>query len=490
MYGGRISGRTEKGLKVNPIYHDSNHNNHKRGQGHKDHNGNMNGICLEMYETFPHKKEQIVNSDIAIGSTKNQQPSLLGHACDPDSTNVDATHQKVSDNQNHIQQNMKGHSEVAKTSVKSSPNNDEIFSDLKIQKVPNGNYALLGYNNEGYEDEIEIHVDKENSVQDNSVKNQRSSLSVCHSIDSSPSRSSVSSSDSPSKHGKFLTEVSVHTVRQSEDSELSARLESYDPVTNTEPDVCNSERTAGSDWPDSKETGISQEENSPNSKVEHVNDIGKHRDVVDSSSEVATKAKDKVNSNSLTNLHDVIVTFEGEQETVKDKDSEIHSCKGNSSKLKSKTYTKNSALNSKSSKPKTEHTDLKDGSQSPGTLKSILHASIDNEKVKSNSTHTRTKSDSEIQEAKSVKFSEDTVFNESKTKKYKNEKIDRLNLRHIYHGRVSSDSAMAKLNPLFKDDLEEYDQDSLTDDEKVAYRLSVRNMMESGDKVRSDLVLE
>ncbi|XP_021372242.1 uncharacterized protein LOC110462576 isoform X1 [Mizuhopecten yessoensis] len=71
----------------------------------------------------------------------------------------------------------------------------------------------------------------------------------------------------------------------------------------------------------------------------------------------------------------------------------------------------------------------------------------------------------EQSEQKSVKFSDDTVFNDGRPNKYRRD-TKLVNLRDIYKGKVNSDYGLAKPNPIFLDDsgLE----NSLTDDEKVA----------------------
>lgn len=53
---------------------------------------------------------------------------------------------------------------------------------------------------------------------------------------------------------------------------------------------------------------------------------------------------------------------------------------------------------------------------------------------------------------KSVTFSQDTVFNEDKTKRYRKE---RVSLRNVYRGRIGGPEAYAKINPLFEDDSDE-----------------------------------
>ena len=118
------------------------------------------------------------------------------------------------------------------------------------------------------------------------------------------------------------------------------------------------------------------------------------------------------------------------------------------------------------------------------TIKSILSTSSGKQHSPPSSPqrdHSKqTESFSEIQECKSVTFSEDTVFNENKSKRYKLEKLERINLRDIYHGKISSDKAIAKMNPLFQDDTETAEAErSMSDDERIAYQIALRKMMKS-----------
>ena len=474
MYGGRISGRNEIELnvKVNPIYNDNNHNNSRHGQ--KDHNGNMNGLYLEMYETFPRRKDQSFDSGIQeekipTANTKTQQPVLLGPiSVDHEPKEVETKIEEINHNQNSYQQNMKSHSETLEAdALKSDPHSDELLSNFKT-KVPNGNYSLLGYNNEGYvETEQEVHVE-------NSLTVNQNSLTICNSIESSPSRSSVSSNGSPSKNAMFLTEVYVHS-----ESETGAKLESPDHVSNSDPGVSDSEYDPGSDW-HNIQTKLSQEENSPIIEKEHVNSVETNKEA-DCSNEAGNISETHIKP---TNLEAVILTVEKGENLPKTSNSEIHNHTESNSESKSKLLTKNGALISDKLKPKSTDSDTDKGNSSTRILKSILlNTSLDKEPSISDKAHTSTKSDSEIHESKSVKFSKDTIFNENKSKKYKTERIDRIHLRNMYHGKISSDNAIAKLNPLFNEDLEEHHQDSLTDDEKVAYRLSVHKMINSNDKV-------
>ena len=70
------------------------------------------------------------------------------------------------------------------------------------------------------------------------------------------------------------------------------------------------------------------------------------------------------------------------------------------------------------------------GASSTRTLKSILSITCSESMSQAESptlTHKDRHSDSEIQELKSVKFSDDTVFNENKPKKYKTQKMEKIN---------------------------------------------------------------
>ncbi|CAG2232970.1 unnamed protein product [Mytilus edulis] len=73
----------------------------------------------------------------------------------------------------------------------------------------------------------------------------------------------------------------------------------------------------------------------------------------------------------------------------------------------------------------------------------------------------RSRSTDNSNEQKSVKFSDDTVFNDTKPNKYKQE---RLTLKDIYKGKISSKDAVAKLNPVFLDEDNQALQDRNTED--------------------------
>ena len=235
---------------------------------------------------------------------------------------------------------------------------------------------------------------------------------------------------------------------------------------------------------------VTQEENSFKPKVEIVDETEQSKD---SSCITDILTDDEKDKHDVKDPKDVIIHVESETKSPCVEGSEIQSSKEDNSNSESKStnHTKNtgSALISNKVKKKDKpdrSQDFPDGESAETSLKSILaNASPDVRTKVPNHSQKGTNSDTEIHEAKCVKFSQDTVFNENKPKKYKNERIDRFNLRHIYQGRISSDSAVAKLNPLFSDEVEDYDRDSLTDDEKVAYRLSLRKMMEPNGKVKT-----
>ena len=513
VYGGRISGRKEKGLKVNPIYHDSFHSHQPPGQDRRDHNGNMNGIYLEMYETFPPRRDKnasrAIPKEIATVPSDKTMPALNGTINDIEQkvTVIEHTSAKTmhptllgpGDNlvpnisqENAIQNgidNQDSTNKILQTNcnIQNGNQTDEILADLKSKKFPNDNYALLGYNNEGYiKDKDE--VTSEASFLGVPGTDPQESVPVCHSIDSSPSKSSISSSGSPKKIGKFVTQVSVHVIEYSDDPAKSVKLESFDKETNRDSELTDLKSAAVNDEPYDEILIVTQEETNFEPKVKIVNETEQTKGPRTLNDTVIEDTKDK---HDEKDPKDVIIQFEEEKNAQSVEGSEIQSHKGYNSNSESKStkYTKSSALTSnklKKENKKTDSHDSSDGETSQNTLKSILtNASPDERTNVPDHSHNRTNSDTEIHEAKSVKFSKDTVFNENKPKKYKNERIDRFNLRNIYHGRISSDSAIAKLNPLFSNDIEDYDQDSLTDDEKVAYRLSLRKMMESNGKVNT-----
>lgn len=118
------------------------------------------------------------------------------------------------------------------------------------------------------------------------------------------------------------------------------------------------------------------------------------------------------------------------------------------------------------------------------TLKSILSNNSSHPSCSVESDHKRKNSDSEIHELKTVKFSEDTVFNENKSNKYKKEKFGQINLRELYRGKIMSDAAVAKMNPLFQPDEgvieggeREGDGNSITANDKLTYQLTLKNAL-------------
>ena len=510
MYGGKISGRKEKGLKVNPIYQDSFNSHQPSGQSRKDHNGNMNGIYLEMYETFPPRKDRNANltipKEIAMVESDKTMPALNGHIDDPEHKvpDIDQTSSKAlqptllgpgddlepnlpnTSKENVTQNNNENSNSTSLQTndhVQNGSHSEEILSDLRNMKLPKDDYTLLGYHNEAFV------KDEDENVKNTDFLDPGESVAVCHSIDSSPSKSSVSSNGSPKKKGKFVTQVSVHVIEYSDNPAKSVKLEASDNETNRDSDLTDLKTSVVNADPYDEILVVTQEENSSKPKVEIVNETEKSEDPSCINDNVTDDTKDK---HDVKDPKDVIIHVETETKSSCDYEgSEIQSSKEDNSNSESKSInnTKNSALISNKVKKKDEKNgfqDLPNGESSETTLKSILaNASPDVRTKVPNHSHKTTNSDTEIHEAKSVKFSQDTVFNENKPKKYKNERIDRFNLRNIYRGRISSDSAVAKLNPLFSDDIEDYDQDSLTDDEKVAYRLSLRKMMESNGKVKT-----
>ena len=474
VYGGRLSGRNEEALKVNPVYHDSNQSIHQQVQ--KDHNGNMNGLRVEMYETFPSKKDKqvhpgILEQQITSANSKIHQPVLLAPvAPDPEPKQADPTLSNIDHNQNINPDAMKSTREtLVADALNNHQHNDDILPNVK-KRLPNGNYGMLGYSNEGYVDiETELQVDNANT--DNSLKVDPHSLTVCHSTESSPSKSSVSSSDSPTKNGIFLTEAHVHS---------EAKLESPNHVSDTKSESSEID-------PDSLQAKLSDEEKSPINSIETENRTEICKTGVSSNEEVKLNEADR----EQIDVQDVIITVTEEETPSRQSDSEIHINIDSKTESKLELQTKSSALNTGRLEPESTHRAKGNdsGNLSPRTLKSILlNTSIDKEPSALDNASVNRKSDSEIHETKTVKFSEDTVFIENKSKKYKNERIDRLHLQNMYLGKISNDSAIAKMNPLFNGDSEEH-PDSLTDDEKVAHRLSVRKIIGCSDQVYQLTVL-
>ena len=138
---------------------------------------------------------------------------------------------------NVTQNNAENHSDTSlQTNVQNGPQSDEILSDLKNLNLPKDDYALLGYHNEAYVKDEDENI-KDAVFLDVPGTDPGESIPVCHSIDSSPSKSSVSSNGSPKKKGKFVTQVSVHVIEYSDNPAKSVKLESPDNETNRDTDL-------------------------------------------------------------------------------------------------------------------------------------------------------------------------------------------------------------------------------------------------------------
>lgn len=127
---------------------------------------------------------------------------------------------------------------------------------------------------------------------------------------------------------------------------------------------------------------------------------------------------------------------------------------------------------------------VSEAGSSTRTLKSILSNNSSYHSCSSEIDQKRQNSYSEIHELKTVKFSEDTVFNENKSNKYKKEKFGQINLRDLYRGKIMSEAAVAKMNPLYCSDEgtieggeQDADDNSEIDNDKLTYQLTLKNAM-------------
>lgn len=259
---------------------------------------------------------------------------------------------------------------------------------------------------------------------------------------------------------EILTEALVHVNENGEQGLGSSKLKRNKAVNSDEDSVCHSEEKIKDDWPD-LDSLVRQDTDEGEQTNENIENNSYH-------SNRSVHFLDETHRHARS-VSDVILPGFTES-------GDPNSSQKTQEKDKTSLYSKNA----KKHPPKTV-TYSTNGSTR--TLKSILTngCSVSQCSNPESCSHKHSDSESEIHELKSVKFSEDTVFNENKSNKYKQEKVGRINLREIYHGKIVSDSAMAKMNPLYIEDETKPDGEgqngSMTDDEKMAYQIALKKAM-------------
>ncbi|XP_052792889.1 uncharacterized protein LOC128226850 [Mya arenaria] len=367
--------------------------------------------------------------------------------------------------------------------VEIEPYNDSDYSkiDIRNKSKLSGSLKLLGYNNAGFENEEPSQTNvckasfenRENCKRDDVPREFSNGNS--HIINKSGlviitnDNPIVSDDDGEEKEPvEIVTEVIVHSV-----PEHSVGLRRKAPKYSDVDRVCHSIDTDVNDWPD-----LGSLVRGGEIKEDVGTDFGRTArnwdgDLDTGCTDIGVREVHGRASSMPDNEH---FTGDSGYETiayVHETDNDLDDQIIDETREKESKYKKNTK--SKSAKVSSKGSSANDGSTR--TLKSILSNSMSASQCScsqhSDSRHSD--SDSEIQEMKSVKFSQDTVFNENKNSKYKQERIARINLREIYHGKIVSETAMAKMNPLFTD--EEGKTGSITDDEKLAYKTALKQAM-------------
>lgn len=561
IYGGRISGKKENGLKVNPLYDDVNH-----ASQYADINGNMSPVHVITYETFPTTRDKtdhpengkIVqngvlaqhtgvnciqenrNNNVACGALletihndenagnkvgniksslvhdENWKPEQVTY------TQLNCVKSTTREQLEELSNSNSVNNRIHSTETRQA-NDIDIDLDNPVSVQHDKGYGLLGFNNESFvSDEnyietentngwIELKETKAKEIWNNSgkenytevtkktevlVKSDDNSIisKPCDLLDTTQKISNPYGSPKSAQHEKstpcgspkvtlleiqspcelpnvtqaeisnhcespqtshteIVTEVIVHHSAMCEarrmqyftnDSETDNMCHSYDlPSSN-----------GASDWPDL------------DMLVRPIRE-----DCCDlSTTEIAQNDKEIEMCGHLRSISDVIIQNSEEIRAMGDivnvevEDGETLYKKN---RKKAKTSSKSVVFN--------------DSSSSIRELKSILSSNNSQHSYSEIDEHTRRDSENEIQELKSVKFSEDTVFNENKISKYKKEKFGNINLRDLYRGKIMSDAAIAKLNPLYQPEENapdgEIGADSPTDNEALTYQLTLKTAM-------------
>ncbi|KAL4227988.1 hypothetical protein ACF0H5_013426 [Mactra antiquata] len=510
VYGGRMSGRRQKDLKVNPVYNDVNH--------FAEMTGNMDALRVVTYETFPREKLTVNGKHLQNGDVRNNknvnETNEKNNEHEPDrkedDKNIMAGHESVElereieQKQGTVEQNIdeeivyaqpvgkkvgKAEHLRAEVSNERKENRTEFHNEINKRVVDTGEdgvdigkkvnadkYGLLRYNNNINElDNIYVEIDDKvnDSKDETNIEEEKneSNASVqgdnIFSEDGNDEESLAESGcDSPvSSHVGITTEALVHSsdVQELGTCMFSAKtpvdMKCNSLESDSHPSIMSKNSNDISDWPDLDSLVRKSEDENQNCdlKPESIDiSVDNHRHIRSISDVVGVNVDSEVIHNEM------------------DSKKDVENARGSRKNKKSQKTMKSNARSVSATE-----------ASSTRTLKSILTSStgVSGCSCDSETERKSRRTDSEIQECKSVKFSKDTVFNENKSGKYKKEKFKHINLRDIYRGKISSDSAIAKMNPLFQtdEDTEGVDPNetngSLSSSEKLAYQLTLKNAL-------------
>ncbi|KAL3866141.1 hypothetical protein ACJMK2_043470, partial [Sinanodonta woodiana] len=468
IFRGHISGQRSKGLKVNPIYNDIS-GQYSTGIQNKDSSGRPNGdIYVEIYETFPsvHKKRILKKTRSAPPRNKDSGGIKSGI------TNKETIKDEPLRTLQEQMDEGAVHAPVKKNI--SDGNNKNIMNNVTSTSrtfLKDTNSLISSHENADRKDRFGIR----NPAFDQNENPIDSQSQVIHKSE----KQSEVETGSPSlrKITVLVTQAVVHSALQKENRTENKTDLTSDLVSDW-PDLDSIALPIDEDRSQTVEKSVDEQnllkqkfrtdrENQNTISVttscesRHLNSSKSDYPFSVSASEGKNDSLSNVNSNVIATETDVDIDVD--VTTNKSLNSEeliteqpIHSA--HSSHDKHSEYDK---VQRRAHSENVEQT-------SNRPIKSIL--AITNTDAQTGNS--KSKSHTHSSEHKSVKFTEDTVFNEDKPKKYKAEQI---NLRVIYGGRISNDAAFVKLNPVYVENVSDPDRErahSLTDDEKMEFRRS------------------
>ncbi|XP_060068845.1 uncharacterized protein LOC132548961 [Ylistrum balloti] len=330
--------------------------------------------------------------------------------------------------------------------------------------------------NQNTEDQLTIHqsTDRKSMVTNQesqiSVRSERESLKVTNGNVLVGDIVIENGYKNPSFEGDVITESVKQRIADwstsDRNGESNNTMQYSDSKTTDSPHTISQNNNSISDWPDLDEitfTETSEVKDPDKNMCNHgksdpsclsmetdlSNGFVNHNTCQSDNEDIVVKSDDGVHTNSTEN--GIISLENGHHDPVmteKDDSKEWEHVNGSEIKPGKKIKER------KNSVP--DHIQNCVGLDRPKGIKPILVSGISVDE---------TNPSCEQSEHKTVKFSDDTVFNDGRPNKYRRD-TKLINLREIYKGKVNSDYALAKPNPIFLDDngLE----NSLTDDEKVA----------------------
>lgn len=433
IFGGHIAGKRPNGIKTNPVYKDG--LNVKKGNNSNLEN-DMGGIEIQVYNSIPKSiietQDENMKKDLTKENSRTEVTVTNGSVCVGDIIIENGYRNPAFETDNlhegsDVLEHTVKYSGEGETAGNMASSNWPDIDDIALPSVAETENGTTHANNDTYE---MIDYNRNNTKVINEINPADIEIDVIDTV-------KVNESERLHKVSvDHVDEDPVIEVQTVTASSFVHNIESSNKIENKDKN-CESTLEIGSNGKNESDECVLNDLSSSNETVKVKTDNGniQTNELLHKSTNGSLSVDHTLNGLVDSNCCDEECVHEdtivNEKEKAKKKNKKIKQRKNSLP-----DHILNS-LNKQPSKP------------------ILIPVVVDN----SAPAVGRSRSYDSTNEQKSVKFSDDTVFNDHKPNKYKQE---RVNLKDIYKGKISSKEAVAKLNPMFVDD-----NHSLTDDEKA-----------------------